>query len=212
MNHNYFFSSTDTSMKGLGMTLFGDFEENVLEDNIINSNLNLRLKDDFFTQESPSAPKESYFNFTTPNILGCNDEKKEAYDFAETDIKTSFETSIAPGFCHGDFNTDNVFGSIASERKSFSKEIELQSVDCNFSCSQHSEKDFNINFEKDKITPSEVANAEGSSDGTIADKRTEITDQKMEMAAPQSLNLYTVYKTPNYKGKKRSNINYVTKH
>lgn len=47
---------------------------------------------------------------------------------------------------------------------------------------------------------------------TYAEKRTEITDQKTEMAAPQTISSEALYKTPNYKGKKRSNINYATKH
>ena len=44
MNDNYFFSSTDTSKAGLGMALFKEFDDNSLEDTLIQTDLSLKLR------------------------------------------------------------------------------------------------------------------------------------------------------------------------
>ena len=153
--------------------------------------------------------------------MGCNVSNRENFDFSELDNKTSFDSTIAPGVVQNtDFSNYNPFGSIASDRRSFTKEIEIQSVDCNLSCSQYSDKNSVIDFGKssnyfkplNKEPLSEALNAVEKSEVTIAEKTPEITEKKVEMIPPQSMPTESVYKTPNYKGKKRSNINYVTKH
>ena len=44
MNDNYFFSSTDTSKKGLGMTLFREYENSSLEETMMNTELSSKLR------------------------------------------------------------------------------------------------------------------------------------------------------------------------
>jgi len=44
-------------------------------------------------------------------------------------MKTSFETTIHAGANYADFIGSKAFGSIFSDRRSFTKEVEIQSID-----------------------------------------------------------------------------------
>lgn len=117
-------------------------------------------------------------------------------------MKTSFETTFNTGANYADFIGANAFGSIFSDRRSFTKEVEVQSIDCNVSSSDSSDNEICFNFEPEVPSPTEAMH-----------ETVRIPEQR-EIVKPVAEKSPTgeLYKTPNYKGKKRSNVNYETKH
>lgn len=117
-------------------------------------------------------------------------------------MKTSFETTFHAGANYADFIGANAFGSIFSDRRSFTKEVEVQSIDCNVSSSDSSDNEICFNFEPEVPSPTEAMH-----------ETVRIPEQReIVKPVPEKLPTGELYKTPNYKGKKRSNVNYETKH
>ena len=155
--------------------------------------------------------KEGIVKPNFPQLLGCQGLKKDCFDNTDTDLKTSLDTLAHNGANYADFVGVNAFGSIPSDRRSFTKEIELQSVDCNVSCSDLSDAGSQFNFGTSPLLPPLETKVPSLSE---AMPEAPVVPVKSEVAAPvkEQPVASKLYKTPNYKGKKKSNINYVTKH
>lgn len=158
----------------------------------------------FFEQDD--SPCLGYFNTAPQKLIGWNDLKSDPTDLAETDIRTNFEPACSQSITmnyKAKSTSQQSTNSITTEKtkRSIFEDVDIQSLEGNFSHSEPEESDKASNFEGNEVQALEkiAQSVENSPDVSNYSDHT-ASDSK------------SVYKAPNYKNKKKSNAVYTTKH
>jgi len=208
MQDNYFFPCTDTSSNRLGLHLFNDSQYDSIDEPSLSCDLSLKLRGNIFEQDAERARDLSDFNLGQQKLIRKVGFRDCHVDFSINQDKPTFVNSYLVSMFKENDDKANASNEAQFDfkGKSIFQDMEGQSTNGQNSNSVSPNSDRDHQEGKDENTTIDLASTPKSHPKLPTNVILNL--QSAENSTP----VEKIYKTPNYKNKKRSALKYVTKH